>query len=999
MEDLKNSKWFALCISVVTLVALAVPLVGTAVANHPSDSCLDVRHEGVSATQAGEDESADNPVGSNHTVTAYLRDYIPASGLPDTTCDEADQSENLATNPGPSGINIDFEINGVNDPDSSTTPETPDRTCVILPGQSSCSIEYQGTVTGSDTIRGWIDHDGSDQSQGGQTEADKAETENEKSAAGMGTGCPGLGPQGQNSQPEPDCTDVVTKTWTAGPPASLDCDDPNGPDTERETNPSQAGDSSSETYTCTIRDASGNPTTNRGVTVFGEIENSVNDPDTEGAEGPSYETPDRRCNASNTGQCNITIGQVDGEVGTAEICFWVEEQTADDYSFTDQEMPDNGGDAAHCGGESTGEDQLANGSDTADDLADQVEKTWEARRAAAVDAEPESDTNQPGENHSITATVYDQFGNPFSGNTTVNFEFFQGSPTDTDGNTPSSPDKTCTTQSSNSCSTQPYTSQEEGLDRICVFIGQAPAMSGDSSNGTCDGDSLNETDDTDGSADAPEGSDDQDVVQKRWGAAGTATRLDCSPETDTNPTGTSHTVTCTARDSQNGTVQGTRIDAEATGANDPDNGDSQDTPDFTCTTNASGDCSFTHGSPGTGTTNSTGETTYRAWIDEDNDNATGEADRNEGQNESAAAGSEGEPDNTDVVTKTWTGDARRIDCEPETDTNPTGTNHTVTCTVYDNQGRTVGGEGVTFTESGPGQFVGSSTATTDQNGRVSATTTSSEAGTQTITGTLNDDTTGGEPNEVDECDKAANDPQGAPAGECSDSVTKTWTQADPECSDDVDNDGDGRVDHPSDPGCDSAQDNDETDEEPVVERGPCAGHPQNSSTPIQGGNGNVVVGSPQDDVLTGTDGDDIICALGGDDVVTALGGNDQVLGGGGNDQIDGGGGKDQLSGNAGNDSVSGRDGNDSLVGGRGRDTLKGNGGIDTLRGNGGTDTLQGGSGADTLTGGADDDLLRGGTDNDTLEGGRGDDVMRGGKGRDLCRGGPGRDRSFSCERH
>ncbi|MDQ3410272.1 MAG: hypothetical protein M3469_09855, partial [Actinomycetota bacterium] len=36
--------------------------------------------------------------------------------------------------------------------------------------------------------------------------------------------------------------------------------------------------------------------------------------------------------------------------------------------------------------------------------------------------------------------------------------------------------------------------------------------------------------------------------------------------------------------------------------------------------------------------------------------------------------------------------------------------------------------------------------------------------------------------------------------------------ADPECSDGIDNDGDGRVDFPDDPQCDSAQDDSESDD-------------------------------------------------------------------------------------------------------------------------------------------------------------------------------------------
>lgn len=995
----------ALLLALAMIVALVVPFTGAAMANHPSNTCLDV-----------EPEDVDRPVGTLHTMTATLRSTSNTLSCEQTPTGDRPAAVNVTS---ASGVNIDFEITGVNDPDDSESPGTPDLTCTILLGQSSCTVQYQGFVTGDDLIRGWIDHDGTDASQGGNTEADLAEGQN--STTSPGTGCTQSGGATGSTPPEPDCTDVVTVEWTAGPPAALDCDDQNGPDTERETNPSQGGANSNETYTCTVTDADGNPTDNRDVTVFGEVENQVNDPDPEGNEGASYQSPDYRCSTEDTnndgdedGTCTITVGQVDGEVGTAEICFWIEEQGSDDYSFASGENPNEGGDAAHCGGESTGEAQQQDGSDVGNDEADQVEKTWEARRASAVDAEPESDTNEPGQNHTVTAHVYDQFGGTFTGSTTVRFEFFEGSPSDTDGNTPETADRSCTTQNSNSCSIT-YTSQEPGLDRICVFVGNAPAMSGNNTSGTCDGESLVDEDDAPGEADAPEGNDDQDVVQKRWGAAGTAQRLDCDPETATNPTGTSHTVTCTARDSSNTIVSNANIDAEATGANDPDGANSPDSPDFTCTTNSQGQCSFTHGSGGQGSSTQAGMTTYRAWIDSGNDNGPAEADTAEGQNEGTTPGNEGEPDNTDVVTKTWTGDARRIDCEPETATNNTGTTHTVTCTVTDNGGQRVSGEQVTFTEEGVGEIQGSSTDTTDQNGQVTVTTTSSEAGQQTITGTLNDDLDGAEPNEVDECDRAAGDPQGAPAGECSDTVAKTWqTPTEPECSDRVDNDNDGQTDYPDDPGCASATDDDESDSQfpnqefggeqgqPVTE-GACVGFTTGSVQQNPNGSGLVIVGTNGNDALQGSEAGDLICALDGDDAVQGHGGDDTIHGGAGKDAIEAGDGsdsvfgdddKDVILGDAGNDDLEGGQGNDNMSGGAGQDELRGQGGWDTLKGNADDDLLVGARGNDILQGGGGNDVGRAGAGDDVLKGYRGNDELRGGGGEDLIRGSAGRDRLF-----
>lgn len=78
-------------------------------------------------------------------------------------------------------------------------------------------------------------------------------------------------------------------------------------------------------------------------------------------------------------------------------------------------------------------------------------------------------------------------------------------------------------------------------------------------------------------------------------------------------------------------------------------------------------------------------------------------------------------------------------------------------------------------------------------------------------------------------------------------------------------------------------------------------------------------------------------------------------------------------GYGGNDWLAGQTGNDTLYGGDGNDHLYGNKGNDTLFGEAGNDTLFGGAGNDVLDGGAGDDLLDGGTGVNTLKGGAGND--------------------------
>lgn len=1386
----------AFALSLMTLLALSIPLGSVALANHP-ESCLDVEPE--EGTQA---------VGGTHSMTATLRESADSSGPP--TFPEPTQCETQPEVTANSGaVKISFEITGANDPDSGNTPDTPDGFCNILQDNSSCQFQYPANNVGDDTIRGWIDEDGQSPPNG-ETEADTDEP-------------PGGDPHNPPLSPsdEPDETDVVTRTTTAGPLQNLDCDDANGPDTERETNPSNQGSASNEIYTCTVRDAQGNAITSVNTEVFGENETTINDP--ESPEGASYNTPDYTCNTdedgsgngtTNDGVCTITVTQADAETGTAEICFWAGNQ---------------GDGSSLCANEPTGESQAADGSDTGNDLADQVEKTWEtqappeaerldcepeqdenprnsshtitctatdaeggrlegeqiraeafgandpddgdspatpdfqcqtqaedpttptvteggtcsfthgpggtgtsdepgtttyrawiesdgqagdaeadraegqraveddpgtgdpqpgttaepddtdvvqktwlqesaagdavldcepetdgnptntaheitctvedqdgnlqenvnvdveatgandpdgtnsqtspdftcttseddqltpltdeggvcsfthgpegtsaagtttyrawvdedgddgtdeaddaegrdeettpgdvvepdgtdvvekvweARAATGLDAEPESDANDLGEPHTITGYVFDQVGDPLSGNTTISFEFFQGSPSDpsngTDGNSPSSPDRTCTTNDAStpdpsSCSVTYTQTATAGTDRVCAWIDELPAMTGNNNNGTCDGEDRTEADDATNEPDRPSpADDDQDVVIKVWRAQQQATAariIDCSPETDTNPTNSDHSITCTAQNVNGQTINAAGIDVEATGANDPDESNTPTSPDFSCTTAGNGSCSITHGPAGEGTTNEAGTTTYRAWIDEDGSNASSEADNAEGREEGAQPGStaDPEPDGTDVVekewrstattitmtpetdsatvgvcnpftivasdadgpvqgvtvdveqrhetandqitnneptvsfctptqganpssvdttqgdlgpnssapdreepdnpgtaggettdssdengqvtigiavapgqgsngsgnvtvtawfddngnddvdgtepkddsTKTWQAStARTIDCEPETATTPVSQDHTVTCTVEDAAGNPVGGQSVTFTETGPGEIASDAETTTNAQGQAAVVLSSDDSGDQTITGTITE-STGNEP-DVDECDRAAGDPSaGAPQGVCSDSVTNTWTG-----------------------GADT-----------------CPGFANDDR--------NQIVGTPGDDVIDGTSGDDIICGLGGNDLIKGMGGDDVLLGGAGNDGLRGGAGNDEARGGRGKDALRGGSGSDLLVGGNGNDVISGNDGADTVVGNSGEDVLKGGKGpdevrggkhADTLVGGNGHDLLKGGRGKDTLRGNPGGDTLRGGRGADDLNGGSGNDR-------
>ena len=308
--------------------------------------------------------------------------------------------------------------------------------------------------------------------------------------------------------------------------------------------------------------------------------------------------------------------------------------------------------------------------------------------------------------------------------------------------------------------------------------------------------------------------------------------LQVDPETDSNPTGTTHTLTATVTPGDgvsevdfeiesggtarvNCTPQANFTCTGGTANSDAD----RTTPDMTCTTTAGNQASdscqvfFTSDSPGT--------FVIRAWVDEDGDNATVDADLTEGADASDTAdevaggtnepGSRTEVDDTDVVTKTFFTDVSanaRLDCTPETATNPsTGANssETYTCTAVDTKGT------VATTDDTPvtgftldAEIISGDTAppandpdngnvtpadfnncgTLDSNGSATCTITAAEAQAGTVNICIwidgdNDTASAGTvPNDGSECGEglAAGD-ETSETGNQTDVVEKVWRQA------------------------------------------------------------------------------------------------------------------------------------------------------------------------------------------------------------------------------
>jgi Ca2+-binding RTX toxin-like protein len=447
-----------------------------------------------------------------------------------------------------------------------------------------------------------------------------------------------------------------------------------------------------------------------------------------------------------------------------------------------------------------------------------------------------------------------------------------------------------------------------------------------------------------------------------------ATRLNCSPETNVNPTGTAHSINCTATQATGLPVPGVNIQAEATGVNDPDavDGYSPTSPDFGCETDEEGTCQFTHGPTGTV---SVGTTTYRVWIDIDDNSATTEADPDEGRNESTTPGGRPEVDDTDVLEKTWA--ASRLDCEPESETKPAGTPHTITCTARDSSNNLITGVEIDVEATGVNDPDGSNsnsqgspdfTCITGSNGSCVVTHgpgtggrgTTTTAGRTTYRAWIDGDGS----NSTQEADstEGVSTSGSIPEIDGTDVVEANFTST-------------GTTPTPT-PGVTSSP-----SASPSVSGSPSptpsgSGSPSPSPSPSPTPPVRDCSAPAGVNVISGTPGNDRIVGTGGVDFICGFGGNDQIDGRGGNDVIRGGRGSDTIFGGAGSDSLIGGAGDDEIAGERGRDELSGRGG---------------------------NDLLAGGRGHDELLGGPGRDRLDGGRGTDRCSGGRGRDTTRRCE--
>jgi Ca2+-binding RTX toxin-like protein len=217
-------------------------------------------------------------------------------------------------------IIINFEIeSGPGDTDGNT-PTSPDLTCGIGIGGTTCTTgAYAALTPGTDVVRAWISTHAADTTEGHRADATADEP-------ATGTVTPG-------TFPEPDQTDVVHKDWVSGPARNIDAE----PNTD--TNPS----GTVHRVVATVTDAEGRPVEGAVVTFTedgtGRFAANADDEDAV--------LPGRQVSTDANGEAETFTETFPGEEGdqeiTAEIDVAVHVECDDPAN-----VPDVGDTAGNC---------------------------------------------------------------------------------------------------------------------------------------------------------------------------------------------------------------------------------------------------------------------------------------------------------------------------------------------------------------------------------------------------------------------------------------------------------------------------------------------------------------------------------------------------------------------------------------------------------------------------------------------------------------------------
>ena len=219
-----------------------------------------------------------------------------------------------------------------------------------------------------------------------------------------------------------------------------------------------------------------------------------------------------------------------------------------------------------------------------------------------------------------------------------------------DGNTPETPDRTCTVEVGMRECEVFYRGLTVGTDEIRGWIDH------DGMDSTVEADLGEGPDENAEPGDQPE-PDGTDVVLTRWfEGLPPGPRLDCEPERATVFAGLAHTVTCTLENSKGLGFGGWLIDGEnLRGANDPDDAGVEEPENITadyddiCTTDASGHCQFDVAA----VDNEIGEAELCFWVDEDNDSSFHQTPPWDGSKCDEGVDAEEKNNTTDVISVAW----------------------------------------------------------------------------------------------------------------------------------------------------------------------------------------------------------------------------------------------------------------------------------------------------------------------------------------------------------
>jgi hypothetical protein len=240
---------------------------------------------------------------------------------------------------------IDFELTGDADGDD---PSDPDETCTIPVGDAddTCAQNFSLGAAGMEEIKAWVDED----NNGPNTELDTTEP----IVAG-----------------DTDLTDVVGITFFEPYNGTLNCT----PET------ATAAPGADTSFTCRLSPG------RAGIAIDGENMSGPNDPEPGNPETADY---DDACVTAAGGSCQVTIDGSAGDTGSANVCFWVDDEEDDSFHPALAAYRDGG----QCDQEPTTPDQ-ANHTDV-------VVAGWGAARNATVVA-PKS--KKFGARFAVTGTL------------------------------------------------------------------------------------------------------------------------------------------------------------------------------------------------------------------------------------------------------------------------------------------------------------------------------------------------------------------------------------------------------------------------------------------------------------------------------------------------------------------------------------------------------------------------------------------------------------------